>query len=161
MGRESRPVRRALALFAGTALALAAGAANADDVDISEMAVADGVTIPTQAQCDDAWDDSGAAQTCGAGVSSNYYGSLPAATVRVTYNVTFDSSKYDRPNYDDPSSLTIVWAGCEVRTLCMPAGQGADRTVKNNLGVDTHWAGDLADTSTLNNCNGTLTAGSC
>ncbi len=72
------------------------------------MAVADGVTIPTHAECQDAWDDSSASDSCGAGVSSYTCGSLPAATVKVIWKVTCDSSKYDGHNHDDPSSLTIV-----------------------------------------------------
>ena len=155
MAKDSKQFRPAhgLALLVGAALVIAAGAANADDPILDNAVVADGVTVPTQAQCQSAWDDSGAADTCGAGVSSNYYGSLPAATVRMRYNW---SPPYGSRTYD-----LIVWAGCSVEVQCMPAGQGADRTVKNNLGVDNDWRGELDDTSDLNNCNGTLTAGSC
>ena len=40
-------------------------------------------------------------------------------------------------------------------------GVDADQTVRDNKGVDNDWWGELADTSELNNCNGTLTVGSC
>ncbi len=43
----------------------------------------------------------------------------------------------------------------------MPVGQGEDRTIRDNLGVDTFWSGDPADTSDRNNCKGTLSPGSC
>ncbi len=67
--------RFAPALFAAATLIIAAGAAPAN----SQQAV----TPPTQAECQSAWDDSSASDTCGAGVVSPTYGSLDAATVTV------------------------------------------------------------------------------
>ena len=64
---NSRLARFAPSLFAAAALMLAAGAASADDPILDNAVVADGVTVPTDAECQSAWDNSGAANTCGAG----------------------------------------------------------------------------------------------
>ena len=148
MASDSRSTRLAsgLAIFAAAALMIAADAESADITT-----VADGVTVPTQAQCQSGWEDSSAADTCGARVTSNYYGSLPAATVTVW------TGGDERRDEKGKWYWLITEAGCRVQVKCMPAGSGPDNTLRLKKGVDNDWSGPQDDTSDLHNINGTLT----
>ena len=148
MANDSRSTRRTswLAMFAAAALTMGAGAASADD-----PIVAEGVTVPTQAQCQSGWNDSSAADTCGAAVTSNYYGSLPAATVTVW------TGGEERRDEKGKWYWLITEAGCRVQVQCMPAGSGPDNTLRLKKGVANNWSGSQDDTADLHNINGTLT----
>ncbi len=100
-------------MLGAAALTMGAGAASADD-----PIVADGVTVPTQAQCQSGWNDSSAADTCGAAVTSNYYGSFPAATVTVW------TGGEERRDEKGKWYWLITEAGCRVQVKCMPTGAG-------------------------------------
>lgn len=142
-------IRSGLTLLIGAALAIAAGAAHADN----HLPVADGVTVPTQEQCQGAWDGSSASDSCGAGVVSYVHGSLDAATVTVWTTVAWRWHDGDEQQY-------IAAAGCRVQVQCMRTGTDADQTVRDNKGVANDWSGSLEDAGDLQNCDGTMSVGS-